>query len=134
MATKKSTSKKRQSEWWEPFADHAGRLIARAAGEIVGRIISHTSDRLPKRIPAAAAPQPKAKAAPRKPRLPPAWWKVLEVSSDATAREIKTAYRKLMAQTHPYKVSHLSVKLQKAAEKEAKKLNAALDEAMKGKK
>jgi len=37
-----------------------------------------------------------------------------------------------MSETHPDKVAHLSEKLQKAASREARKLNAALEAALKG--
>jgi DnaJ-domain-containing protein 1 len=64
-------------------------------------------------------------------RRPPAWWKVLQVRPDATIDEIKQAYRKMMARTHPDKVNHLSDRLRQVAEREAKKINAAYEAALK---
>ena len=70
--------------------------------------------------------------APKKPkqRRPPAWWRVLGVAQDASTEDIKRAYRDLIARSHPDKVTHLSAQLRKVAEREAKKLNAAYEEAL----
>jgi len=65
----------------------------------------------------------------RKPRSKPLWWKVLEVTENASWDEITKSYRLLMSQTHPDKVQHLSKKLQNAAEREAKRINSAYEQA-----
>lgn len=60
-----------------------------------------------------------------KKRGEPKWWKVLGIPKTASTAEIKFAYRELISRNHPDKVAHLSPKLRKVAENEAKKLNAA---------
>ena len=55
---------------------------------------------------------------------------MLSVPQDASTEEIKRAYRNLIARSHPDKVAHLSPQLRKVAEREAKKLNAAYEEAL----
>ena len=62
--------------------------------------------------------------------MPPPWWKVPGISESSTQSEIKKAYREQMMMTHPDKVAHLSKKLQRAAELEAKKLNQAYEDAL----
>ena len=57
------------------------------------------------------------------------WWKVLKVSKDASAEEISRAYRDQIARSHPDKVQQLSQGIQKKAEVETKRLNAAYEEA-----
>jgi|GEM_PF-4549065 len=66
---------------------------------------------------------------PRRTRRPTPWWKVLGVPESAHINEIRSAYKEAMVKTHPDKVSHLSEKLKAAAEREAKRLNSAFDEA-----
>jgi DnaJ-domain-containing protein 1 len=68
---------------------------------------------------------------PRK-RGPAKWWKVLGVLPSATQKEIKTAYRARMHESHPDKVTHLSPALRKAAEREAKRINDAYERAVRG--
>lgn len=63
----------------------------------------------------------------RRPRSQPSWWKVLEVAENASWEEVTRSYRLLMSKTHPDKVQHLSKKLQNAAEREAKRINAAYE-------
>lgn len=71
----------------------------------------------------------------RKPKHPSrkkrstAWWRVLGVSKAATPQEIKAAYRARMQESHPDKVAHLSPTLRKAADREAKKINDAYEQA-----
>lgn len=52
-------------------------------------------------------------------------YKILEVNPDATATEIKKAYRKMATKYHPDKVSHLGQELQKLAEEKFKSVNDA---------
>jgi DnaJ-domain-containing protein 1 len=129
MAKKRSSPRRRQAEWWELFAEHAASFVVKAAGEIFKNW--GAEPKASKKRVSGPARGPASRTAMRKPRKPPAWWKVLEVAPTASEQEIKASYRNLMSGTHPDKVSHLSVKLQKAAEREAKKLNTALDEALK---
>jgi len=51
--------------------------------------------------------------------------KILGLSGKASMREIRSAYRKKIAEYHPHKVAHLGPKLQKLAEKESKQINEA---------
>ena len=61
---------------------------------------------------------------------PARWWEALEVSQSASEEEIKTAYRRLMLKTHPDKMAHLSETGQQEAERAAKRLNEAYEQAM----
>lgn len=54
-----------------------------------------------------------------------AWYEVLEVDEDASADEIKAAYRRLMAQYHPDKVSSLGRELRELAEAKSKSVTQA---------
>lgn len=58
------------------------------------------------------------------------WYDVLGVRPDAPITEIKAAYRKLMAQYHPDKVSSLGRELQELAEAKSKELTQAYRRAM----
>ena len=60
----------------------------------------------------------------------PAWYEVLEVRQDASVVEIKTAYRRLMSQYHPDKVSSLGKELRELAEAKSKELTHAYRRAM----
>ena len=112
----------------------AGKIASGAAKIVAGVLVQSILDEMqPKKSSRKKAPpQPPRARAPRKkvPKAPPPWWKVLQVSEAASVAEIKAAYRKLMNQTHPDKVAHLSPKLRKVAEDEAKLLNGAYEEAL----
>lgn len=59
-----------------------------------------------------------------------AWYEVLEVHEDASTNEIKVAYRRLMAQYHPDKVSSLGRELRELAEAKSKAVTQAYRRAM----
>ena len=54
-------------------------------------------------------------------------WETLGVPENATLEEIKEAYRKRCAEYHPDKVAHLGIELQKVANEEFKKIQAAYE-------
>jgi len=58
------------------------------------------------------------------------WHEILGVSAEATAAEIKKAYREKIQQYHPDRVSGLGEKLQLLAKLETQKLNAAREAGM----
>lgn len=53
------------------------------------------------------------------------WHEVLEVPALATEKEIKVAYRRMMALYHPDRVNDLGVDLRVVAERRAKEINGA---------
>ena len=57
------------------------------------------------------------------------WYVVLQVPRDATPAAVQLAYRKLMRQYHPDRVATLGAELQELAERKAKQINAAYEEA-----
>ena len=59
----------------------------------------------------------------------PAWWQVLDVSREATLREVTAAYRERIQKNHPDKVAHLSAQIRRVADEETRRLNAAYEEA-----
>ncbi len=70
----------------------------------------------------SAGPQP----ADRQPCPPP--HQVLEVAPDATASQIKAAYRRLAAKYHPDKFTHLDDQFRRLAEERFKQIQAAYQE------
>jgi len=65
-----------------------------------------------------------AKASERKKRTRP-WYEVLGVAEDASADVVTRAYRALIAQYHPDKVSGLGEEFQQIAEKRSREINNA---------
>jgi DnaJ-domain-containing protein 1 len=58
------------------------------------------------------------------------WWEVLEVSPDATTRDIRGSYLRKMRQYHPDRVAGLAPEFVEMAERRTKALNAAYAEAV----
>lgn len=71
------------------------------------------------------APAPEVQASPPVRR----WHDVLGVSPTASREEIVGAYRSLISQYHPDKVATLGEEFRELAERRAKEINAAYDEA-----
>ena len=61
---------------------------------------------------------------------PPHWSSVLEIPRDASADEIREAYRRLIGQYHPDKVAALGRELQALAESKSKDITIAYQEAL----
>jgi DnaJ like chaperone protein len=79
---------------------------------------------------APAASPPSNEEMPPAANPPAAWHEVLEVSPAASTDDIRAAYRRLMGQYHPDKVSALGVELRALAERKSKEIGAAYREAM----
>ncbi|MBP1474613.1 J domain-containing protein [Frateuria sp. MAH-13] len=58
------------------------------------------------------------------------WFDILGVPESASREEIEQGYRRRIGQYHPDKVARLGEDIQRLAEKRAKEINAAYDEAM----
>ncbi|MFV0571668.1 MAG: TerB family tellurite resistance protein [Xanthomarina gelatinilytica] len=58
-------------------------------------------------------------------------YKILEISKEATATEIKAAYRKMAKKYHPDKVVHLGKEHQKGAEEKFRQVQAAYEQLQK---
>jgi hypothetical protein len=58
------------------------------------------------------------------------WWTVLEVSSDASASDIRRSYLCKIQQYHPDRVAGLAPEVRELAERRSRTLNAAYAEAM----
>jgi hypothetical protein len=58
------------------------------------------------------------------------WWTVLEVSPDASAKDIRRSYLSKIQQYHPDRVAALAPEVRESAERHSKALNAAYAEAM----
>lgn len=136
MAKKKTSSKKQTGGVADTLWGLAARLLAEIGIHAVDRLFDSTrSTKLTDEEFVPEQPQ-KRKRATKKPKtskiikMPPPWWKVLGIPETSTKSEIKKAYREQMMLTHPDKVAHLSKKLQRAAELEAKKLNQAYEDAV----
>ena len=88
--------------------------------------------------PPPAAPQPppgfaEAQAGaspPTQDNAPPHWSSILEIPRDASADEIREAYRRLIGQYHPDKVAALGRELQVLAESKSKDITVAYQEAL----
>jgi hypothetical protein len=68
----------------------------------------------------------KSKPQGQRPGEPP-WHEILGVDADATAEEVKRAWRRLIAQYHPDKVSGLAPEIQVIAQERSREINGAYD-------
>lgn len=59
------------------------------------------------------------------------WFRILEVSEDASQEQIIAAYRQKIRQYHPDKVAQLGAEIRELAEFKSKQINTAYDYAMK---
>ncbi len=69
----------------------------------------------------------RAQAPPTAEDIPQDPYELLGISPDATAQEIKEAYRREMAQYHPDKVQHLGAEFRRLAESKAKAIQDAYE-------
>ena len=76
-------------------------------------------------VPPTSAPPPPA---PRSGEAP--WHQVLGVSPNATRTEIASAYRSLISQYHPDKVTRLGPEIRAVAERKSAELNRAYEQAL----
>ena len=60
-------------------------------------------------------------------------YKILEIDTNATISQIKTAYRKMAKKYHPDKVLHLGKEHQKGAEEKFRKVQEAYEQLQKEK-
>lgn len=107
------------------------------AGVIAGYLlVSWLYDRLFGGQPAPAShrrespPEPSRPAASSAMAEPARWFEILQVSPDATADEIKQAYRRLIQQYHPDKVASLGVELRDLAAVRSREITAAYQEGL----
>ncbi|MBS0388440.1 MAG: J domain-containing protein [Proteobacteria bacterium] len=73
-------------------------------------------------MPPRSAPPPGAREAP--------WHRVLGVSAQATRAEIASAYRALISQYHPDKVTRLGPEIRAVAERKSAEINRAYEQAL----
>jgi len=100
------------------FGAIAGWLLLRhPAGAILGALLGHAFD------------AGWLAARPRAPREPPpqADYAVLGVDEDASDEALDRAYRKLMSQYHPDRVSGAADEFREMAEQRSRSINAAYD-------
>jgi len=64
------------------------------------------------------------------PDLPPSWNDILQIAPSASAPEIRTAYKHLIAKYHPDKVDTLGQELRDLAGKKSQEITAAYQEGM----
>ncbi len=74
--------------------------------------------------------EPRRRSAGQVPPNVPAWYEVLDVSEDASAKEIQAAWMQIVKKYHPDQVAHLGDKLQVMAAAETAAANAARDEGL----
>jgi DnaJ-domain-containing protein 1 len=63
-------------------------------------------------------------------REPAHWYEVLEVSSTATAADIRDAYKHMISKYHPDKVENLGRELKELAQRKSQEITAAYREGM----
>jgi DnaJ-domain-containing protein 1 len=61
----------------------------------------------------------------RKDDIPHTWWEILNVDKNATAEQIKEAFRKEISKYHPDRVEGLGIELRELADRKAKEVNGA---------
>lgn len=81
-----------------------------------------------RRKPAQSNPQPNP-STDSESTQPTHWAAILGVGASASMDEIRQAYRRRMSEYHPDKVAGLGAELRELAEKKAKEINGAYDEA-----
>ncbi len=59
------------------------------------------------------------------------WFRILEVSEDASQEQITIAYKQKIGQYHPDKVAKMGAEIRELAEFKSKQINAAYDYAVK---
>jgi hypothetical protein len=59
---------------------------------------------------------------------PSCWWVVLETHPDATADQVKAAFREKMKECHPDRVAGLAAPIQQLAKEMAQRLTAAVEQ------
>ena len=78
-----------------------------------------------------SSPKVQKDAAPAPPAVvQPSWSDILEISPSASAAEIRTAYKHLIAKYHPDKVDNLGQELKDLAGRKSQEINAAYREGM----
>jgi DnaJ like chaperone protein len=73
---------------------------------------------------------PKEDAAGEETDNPASWFRILEVSEDASEQEITEAYKRKIRQYHPDKVAQMGAEIRQLAESKSKQINAAYDYAI----
>jgi DnaJ-domain-containing protein 1 len=53
------------------------------------------------------------------------WWETLNIDENASAEQIKTAFRREISKYHPDRVEGLGMELQELADRKAKQINRA---------
>ena len=91
-------------------------LLRHPAGAVLGAVLGHAFDA------GWFSPKPK-----RPPPAPSDDYRVLGIAENATDEEIERAYRKLMAQYHPDRVSGAAEEFRELAEQRSRAINAAYD-------
>ena len=80
--------------------------------------------------PPPAREEPKAAGAAGATGADPSWHEILGVSAEATADQIRDAYKHLISKYHPDKVDNLGEELKNLAEHKTQQITAAYREAM----
>ena len=62
--------------------------------------------------------------------IPASWFRILDVSEGASKEQIVTAYKQMIRQYHPDKVSQMGKEIRDVAEFKSKQINVAYDYAM----
>jgi DnaJ-domain-containing protein 1 len=106
-------------------------ILCTVAGyALVSWLLNHGARKSQESRPEQPEPPPSASSpsAPRPGQAP--WHQVLGVSPDATRAEIASAYRSLISQYHPDKVTRLGPEIRAVAERKSAELNRAYEQAL----